>query len=147
MYIESGYLDVNDKVVFNRHSDVCNEFGHNYKQWYRAVAKHPVEPDLVIWFPKMFENDDWENSLSEDKKTIYERRRQNNDAYVQECLQRPEWFRRLVFGAEKGSSGRIGYRFLGLFEIDVEASRKNSVVTYRRKATRVKTYSQSSESL
>jgi hypothetical protein len=140
MYIETGYIDADSAVEFQRHSDACNQFGHNYKQWYRAVAQHPVETDLIIWFPRMFDNPNWENTVSDNEETIIERKKQDNDVYVQECLSRPEWFKRLVFAAELNPRRKVIYRFKGLYAIDTETSKKNSMITFRRQSKRVKTY-------
>ncbi len=134
MYKESGYL--NAGAEFGTHAEACNLFGHSYKQWYKAVASHPAEPDVVIWFPRFYENDEWDTSLSKDGEAILERKKIDNDEYVKWCLGRPEAFKRLVFAA----MGRGVYQFKGMFEIDQKASLKSSTVIYRRTATRVKTY-------
>lgn len=135
MYKVCGYL--NAGAEFATHADACNLFGHSYKQWYKAVARHPAEPDVVIWFPRFYENDEWRTWPSKDDETIYELRLKNNSEYVTDCLRRPEWFKRLVFPAITHGL----YRFKGLYEIDPEASLASSIITYRRIASRVKTYS------
>ncbi len=56
MWIATGYLDADEDIAYERHADACNCFGHSYKQWYRALARHPVIPEFTIWFPKLFEN-------------------------------------------------------------------------------------------
>ena len=133
MYGQVGYLDVG--AEFRTHAEACNLFGHSYKHFQRAVARHPAEPDCVIWFPRFYENTDWETKPV-DRETISERRKVRNDVYVEECLQRPELFSRLVFAAIKPGF----YRFQGKFEIDPKESKRASAIIYRRKASRVKTY-------
>lgn len=134
MYRVSGYM--NAGAEFSTHAEACNLFGHSYKQWYKAVARHPAEPEVVIWFPRFYENDEWRTWISKDEETIYEQRMKDNSAYVKDCLRRPELFKRLVFPAITHGL----YRFKGLYEIDPKTSLSSSTVTYRRIASRVKTY-------
>lgn len=139
-YIDKEYMDANDDVAFKRHADACNCFGHNYKQYYRGLAKHPYEPELRIWFPKLYENGDWDNDIINEGKTIIERRKHNNEEFVQEYLKRTDEFRRLVFAHVRGPLGDIMYRFKGLFEVNVEVSRRESVITYNLTDTQARTY-------
>jgi hypothetical protein len=90
----------------------------------------------IIWFPRFYKNDEWQTWISDDEETIFERRIVDNHVYLEGCLNRPEAFKRLVFAAV----GPGKYRFKGLYEIDARISRSTSLVTYRRKATRVRTY-------
>ena len=135
MYKATGYM--NAGAEFDTHAEVCNWFGHSFKIFRRAVAKHSAEPELVIWFPRLYENDEWETWSSDDDEIIYERKKEGNAEYVQSCLRRRELFKRLVFPAIR--PGR--YVFKGLYEIDSKNSLAESTITYRRTATRVKTYS------
>lgn len=102
----------------------------------QGSGSSPAEPELVIWFPRFYENDEWQTWLSDDEETIYERRIVDNDDYVEWCLNRPEAFKRLVFAGV--GSGK--YRFEGLYEINPTLSQSTSTITYQRKARRVKTY-------
>jgi hypothetical protein len=137
VFIETGYFEVGEE--FDTHAQVSNLFGHSYKQWYKGLARHAAEPALTIWFPRFFRNDEWDNVLSDDEETIYERKITGNDEYVRECLNEPENFTRLVFAAMRNQR-KVKYRFHGLYEIDLQTSLRDSLVTYRREAKRVKTY-------
>jgi hypothetical protein len=138
-YIEKGYLDADENVFFLRHADACNCFGHSYKQFYKALARHAVEPELTIWFPKLLENGEWHNSISNDGETIFERRKYQNEDFIKESLSLPENFKRLVFTKVRTTTGEV-YRFQGLYEIDAETSLRTLTITHRRKAKQVKTY-------
>jgi hypothetical protein len=144
MYVETGYIDADDKVAFRIQAEACNCFGHSYKQWYRGIARHPVDPELSIWFPKLYENDDWQNSISDDGDTFYEYHKYNNAEHVkglvEAYIEGRDIFKRLVFAHERDASGVAMYRFKGLYEADVETSISSGKVTYRRKTKRVKTY-------
>ena len=144
MYSETGYIDVDDGVAVRTHAIACNLFGHSYVQYYPAMAKHPVDPELNIWFPKLYDNPEWQNSLSDDGETLREVSKRNNAEHFEGFLKRyragEEIFKRIVFAHERDSSGVAMYRFKGLFVIDAEASIRSGIVTYRRKAKRVKTY-------
>ena len=134
-YRETGYLAVGTE--FSTHAEACNLFGHSYKHYQPATARHPAEPDKVIWFPRFYENEEWHTWIAKDQETIYEKRKNDNGRYIFECLDQPDMFKRLVFAATKPRT----YEFKGLFEIDAEESRRTTTITYRRTATRVKTYS------
>ena len=144
MYIETGYIDADDDVAFRTHAEACNLFGHSYKQWYRAMAKHPVDPELTIWFPKLYDDPEWQNTLSDGGETLREVSKRNNaehfNGFLKAYREGKDIFKRIVFAHERDPSGAAMYRFKGLFVIDAEASIRSGIATYRRKAKRVKTY-------
>lgn len=133
MYKPNGYM--NAGAEFATHAEACNWFGHSYKQFMRAVARHPAEPDKILWFPQFIENNTWRTWSSKDEETIYEERISNNPGYVRECLNRPDMFKRLVFAKLRPGL----YSFKGLYEIDPKLSLSTSTITYRRTANRVAT--------
>jgi very-short-patch-repair endonuclease len=139
-YVEAGFMDASEDVAFYRHIDVIECFGRKYKGFQRALAQHPRVPDQHIWFPKLYENADWDNSISDDEMTIYERRKKNNRGFVSEHLRTPEKHKRLVFARVRSPLGDVMYRFKGLFEADVDRTKETGTVTYQRNATRVPTY-------
>ena len=139
-YISRGYIDVSDDVAFRTMADACNSFGHSYSGLPRATARHPYCPELILWFPKLYENDEWDNSISHDECVIYERHKTDNESFIEKSLARHDKHRRIVFPRIKGPLGDMMYRFKGLYEVDVEASRRTETITYNRTATRVQTY-------
>lgn len=142
-YINKEYIDLEEKIAFKRIVDACNCFGLNYKGYQKAMAKNPVENDKALWFPKLFENNDWENKISNDGKTIIEKRKVKNTEFIEKYLSNPTKFtrKRIVFAGVKDSPGNIMYRFKGLFEVNEEKSREAQAIIYERIGTRVKTYS------
>ena len=147
MYVETGHIDVDDGVAVRTHAKACNLFGHSYKQYYPAMAKHPVDPELTIWFPKLYPNPEWQNSLSEDGETLREVSKRNNaehfNSFLKAYREGKDIFKRIVFAHERDSAGAVMYRFKGLYVIDGEASIRTGVVTCRRQAKRVRTYAPS----
>jgi hypothetical protein len=70
MYKETGYIDADDNVTFYTHADACNCFGHSYQLFLRALVRHPVETEFTIWFPRLYDNVKWDNSISDDEETV-----------------------------------------------------------------------------
>lgn len=140
-YVRRGYVRVQDDVAFRRIAEACCCFGHSYKHYQRALARHPYELGVTIWFPKLYEHDLWENSISEDETRIYERRKQDHDAFLERSLESSWEHKRIVFAHVRGSLGDTLYRFKGVYVLDQKESRRQRVVVYRRTATEAKTYS------
>lgn len=142
-YIERGYIDVSDNVAFKTIKDACNCFGHNYSGYQRAGASHP-NPDILLWFPKLFPNGEWDNQISHDEETIIEK---NEDAekakeHVISHINNKEKYQhqRIVFAKVKGNLGDTLYRFRGLYQLDIQKSNENTGLVWKRTETRVKTY-------
>jgi very-short-patch-repair endonuclease len=145
-YINRGYIDLDDKVAFKKIVDACNCFGFNYRGCQRAMPKHLVEKDKALWFPKLYENESWQNSITDDGKIITEKNKADNYGYIKEYLSSPKNSRkfprkRIVFARVKDSLGGIMYRFKGLFKVNEEKSQNEQTIIYERIETRVKTYS------
>lgn len=71
-WIDKGYIDLGDDVAFRTIADGASCFGKYYKGLQRAGIKHPKESGTLIWFPKLYKNDDWNNRISNDETTIWE---------------------------------------------------------------------------
>ncbi|MBB6715569.1 AbaSI family restriction endonuclease [Clostridium gasigenes] len=142
-YINKGYIDVKDNVAFLRIVDACNCFGLNYKGWQRGGAKHPIEKDTLLWFPKLYVNDKYTNKLSDDGNMIFES--SNNKEVTKEEIiaqtNNPKFAnRRIVFARIIGPLGDIMYRFKGEFRFAVEESINNKCIVWEKTSERVKTY-------
>ncbi|WP_291380062.1 HNH endonuclease [Demequina sp.] len=111
--IQSGTLSVGDRVPFHDHLEVARLFGRDYKGHQRATIR--LDDFTEIWFPKMYPNDDWDNSLSSDGKTIV--MRHVDDGRYRNVLEtEPIRHYVITFGQMKPSSGGRYYDFLGVFE-------------------------------
>jgi len=146
-YIDLGYIDVSDNVAFKTIKDACNCFGHNYLGYQRAGASHP-DPDIMLWFPKLFPNGEWDNQISDDENTITERNEDNEKAkehvlsHLNDKDKEKHKRKRIVFAKVKGNLGNTLYRFRGLYELDTHNSNEKTGLIWKRILTRVDTYSQ-----
>jgi len=144
-YIKRGYIDVSDNVAFKTIKDACNCFGHNYSGYQRAGASHP-NPEIMLWFPKLFPNEEWDNQISHDEETITEKNKDSEKAKenVISIVTNKEKHKhqRIVFAKVKGNLGDTLYRFRGLYELDIQKSNENTGLVWKRTETRVKTYNQ-----
>jgi very-short-patch-repair endonuclease len=142
-YIRRGYIDISDNVAFKRIKDACNCFGHDYKGYQKAGASHP-DSEILLWFPKLFPNDDWINEITDDENTIYERNTDDeiSDEHVSSVLtqKKGEKHKRIVFAKVKGTLGDVLYRFRGLYKLDVDESNPEVGLVWNRSETRVVTY-------
>lgn len=113
-HIKQGSIEVNHRVAFASHRDALRCFGYKKGHFQRAVWKIPNVSSWV-WFPKFYENSDWENSLSDDGKTITETYKGDE----QKNFNREDPVdTRIVFAHDRDALGYTLYRFLGEFEPD-----------------------------
>jgi very-short-patch-repair endonuclease len=144
-YIKRGYIDTSDNVAFKTIKDACNCFGHNYSGWMKGGAPHP-DSDTWLWFPKLFPNGEWRNSISFDEEIITERNeddekaKEHIDGYIKQTNGMQH--KRIVFANVKGNLGDKLYRFRGLYELSIKDSGFPIGLIWQRKLTRVNTYPQ-----
>jgi SRA domain-containing protein len=95
----------------------------------------------LIWFPKLYKNDDWNNRISDDEKTIWENSEspEINKEHIDRNL-RSRVFRRIVFVRVKGPLGDVMYRFKGEYQLDRKATNYQDGRVWRRVSKRVRTY-------
>lgn len=146
-YIEKGFIDLKDDCAFKTMVDAANCFGNNFKAkaiW-KGSAKHAKEDGILIWFPKLYENKEWKNSISSDETEIIEIRQGSDEiaqAHVKGIL-KYQLYKRIVFARVKSPLGDIMYRFKGEYELDTELANdsKTKELLWKRISERVKTYS------
>lgn len=142
-YIDRGYIDVQENVAFRTMVDAANCFGLNIKPrgiW-TGGALHGVEPNTLIWCPKLYQNKDWNNQMSDDGEVITEMSEDPSRVLIEiDRVTRAQEFTRIVFPRFKGPLGDYLYRFTGKYELDTEATNGTTGFVWRRVATRVPTY-------
>lgn len=109
-HIEKEYIDLNSNAVFRTHKDVLQCFGYEGGHHQRGAWRIPNAPEpTIIWFPKLYENGIWKNSLSEDGKVIIEKSDINPERknYSE---------KRVVFAHATDELGKTLYRYLGVFD-------------------------------
>jgi hypothetical protein len=141
-YVDLGYIHLKDNVAFKRSYEACNCFGYNYKALMKGGAKHPNEKDVTIWFPKLYLNDEWDNSITSDGMIIREKHidpieaKKHINHHINSGIHK-----RIVFARVRGPLGDIMYRFKGAFKLDTEKTLAEGNLHWVKYSDEVKTYS------
>ena len=139
-YIEKGEIMVSDNVAFRTIADACNCFGYNFHGFRKGYLRHAKE-DRMLWFPKLYVNDDWENEISLNESHIFEKRIKNPNEYLENMGKGENDIKeRLVFAKVKSNLGDVMYRFKGVYKWIPEESNKQGKIVYERVAESAKTY-------
>ena len=128
-HLKRGYIDVKDNVVFSNHRDALRCFGYKKGHYQRAVWRIKGS-NKEVWFPKLYRNNTWNNSLSNDFKKIIMKR--NNNAKIKRRKKREF----IVFAHYKDLLGQIVYKFLGEFHTSFKES-DNYQHAFIRKKTKI----------
>ena len=140
-YIDKGYINLNDDVEFRIMADAASCFGKSYKRLQPSYFRHPKERNKRLWFPKLYENNNWNNQISADESVIisksnfFERTKEEVDK-----TDKDEDFIVVVFAREKNDSGKLMYRFKGEYQLDQSETNYETGQVWKRIATSVKTY-------
>ena len=140
-YIDKGFMRVEDDVAFRTMVDAANCFGNNYKGLQKGGAKHPFEHNKVIWFPKLYENNGWNNQISDDENTITEICKMPDivQRHIDGTINSPI-HNRIIFARVKSPLGDIMYRFKGEYKLDLTATNYQTGLVWRKISNEVKTY-------
>ena len=142
-YISRGYIDLKDDVAFRTMVDAANCFGNNYKpnSIWKGGVKHPKEEGKSIWFPKLYKNGKWDNTISDDENIITEMCLDEKIAqpHIQKAIINAH-IKRIVFAKVRSPLGDIMYRFKGEYELDLERTNTTNGTVLKRINERVKTY-------
>ena len=126
VHIERGYIDTKDNVSFLYHRDALRCFGYDGGHFQRAVWSIKGT-SKGVWFPKLYENDLWNNSLSDDFKRIEMTKKDHSTIEIE--FEDVEWF---VFAHYKDFLGQTVYKFLGEFHSSRELSTDSCRVFIRQ---------------
>ena len=139
-FIKKGFISLEDNAAFRKQTDALRCFGIYYKASWTGGENHPIYDDVFIWFPKMYARKEWVNILAENETIIYET---NEDPIKnKECIDKwinQERHTRYVFSYAKDSLGMVLYRFKGVFELDVEATKGENRAAWKRTDDSVET--------
>lgn len=133
-----GYLDINENPAFRTISHACNSIGQNYKdRSQRSWVKSKVFEKHYIWFPKFYNNDEWDNWMSDDGQTITEKCKiaSKQKSHYEDNMNSDS--KRIVFPRSKDNLGFTLYRFRGIFETDKENSSIENGIIHKRIGTRI----------
>lgn len=115
-HLENGYIRVTDNVVFLNHRDALRLFGYKGKHYQKAYWKIKKR-NKAVWFPKLYQNGQWENSLSDDGEEIVQKQIIDG-VLIEHDL--PDNENRIVFAHYKNILGQTVYKFYGEYEVDWE---------------------------
>ena len=132
---------IEDQIVFKRIVDAINYFRNNTNQYkgYQSAAAETMDGKRILWFPKLFKNEDWNNSISKDENWIEEIpiSLSKGKNHLNRILSSKSKQNRIVFAKVKDNLGFINYKFKGYYELDVIVSKKKGYCCYERKSTSV----------
>ena len=138
-HLKKGYIDVNENAVFRISVDICNCFGYNYRAFMKGGVNHPIEKNVLIWFPKLYDYGEFENQLTLDEEYIYEKNKDplKNKKMINIWLKDPRNIR-YCFGQYKDNLGRMLYHFKGKYELDRKRTEKEERAVWKKIGSRVK---------
>ena len=139
--IEKGKICVSDDAQFRTIYEVSKLFRKEFKAGtqcacFRAYSKK--ERDEWVWCPKLhinegdFEKNNYLNQISNDGKIITEKRRKDNDTFIEEMTKNENSAKRYVFAKYLCPNGEYAYKFRGVFERDNSESKKNESIIYKK---------------
>lgn len=140
-YIDKGSINITDDIAFEHSYLAANCFGHSYNGFQKGITKHPREDNKQIWFPKLYSNGTWNNSISDDENTIIEKSVDSDITKRQiDRILINNQFIRIVFARVKSPLGDVMYRFKGEFQFDKENTSYKTGIVWRKISNEVKTY-------
>jgi very-short-patch-repair endonuclease len=140
IHLKKGFVEIGPQSAFRTQRDALECFGYNKGHFQRGVWNLPpqtskaigLEGSCVVWFPRLIEQKDWNNSLSDDGKFIFEKCKNMSSSYTS------SWDYRIVMARSRDSFNQTLYRFVGVFE-EIRGESNSYSRKFRRHATRVNT--------
>lgn len=141
-HIARGFITIGPHSVFRYQKDALRCFGYTKGHFQRGVWNLPAEVvdeielsgACMVWFPRLYEQKRWSNSLSEDGCVITEVSKNPEETYSE------RWDRRIVMARSRNVLNQTLYRFVGVFEVIPDFSSGNEH-RFRRISKSVKTIS------
>ena len=113
-YIDEGSIEVKNNVVLRSHRDVLKLFGYKKGHYQRAVWTHK-KMNQMVWFPKLYKNNDWDNFLSPDGNEI-KSSHVVRGKLVKHRSGTVRDIETIVFAHYKNILGQVVYKFMGLYK-------------------------------
>lgn len=124
-WLKVGRLRIDDGAKFRTHADVLRLFGKDYTSHQRSTS--PLNENEQVWFPKLYKNDDWDNSIDNDGTEINQIK-VGNEMGIKEIKDS------IVFAHQKDVLGNIYYSFKGVFRCKKHTENE---ISYKRIATEI----------
>ena len=92
----------------------------------------PGKENIEIWYPNINNRSGWSNELSDDGEifTEYNKDDKKREEHVADCIKDNK--RRIAFFRTKDALGIELYRFVGVFHLDTDATRKQGKCIWQR---------------
>lgn len=116
-HLERGYISRNTNAVFKYQRDALECFGYLGGHYQRGAWTLADDSSRAVWFPRLYETKDWDNSLSEDGTTIVEKRKDGTSRNSKNKYEE-KWKNRIVFARYSDELGAVLYRYVGEFALD-----------------------------
>ena len=124
-WLKVGRLEIADGAKFRTHTDVLRLFGKHFTL--HQVSISPLNEKVQVWFPKLYKNNDWVNSIDNDGTEI-------NQTKVGNAMEIKEIKDSIVFAHQKDVLGNIYYSFKGVFRCKKHTENE---ISYERIATEI----------
>ena len=130
-YIEKKNISVEDNIQFRTVQEVSELFNKGYKANQKVYFKTVIDNEYVCC-PKLkleesnkneFKNNPYINTITSDKKYIFEYRVKDPIGFVNEMLKLHFNEIRIMFPKYKDETGMMMYRFRGIYIFDIEATK------------------------
>lgn len=139
-YIDKGSINIDDDCSFKNMIDAVSCFGRKYKGIWRGGVNHPKEDNKFIWFPKLYKNKGWNNTISNDENIIIEIKLENPQEHILNVLNNKSNIQRIVFSHVKSPLGDTMYRYKGLYKLDKDETSIDKGLVWKRIESTSKTY-------
>ncbi|MBQ6097076.1 MAG: hypothetical protein IJK99_04945 [Bacteroidales bacterium] len=138
-YKKKGCLNVDDNIYVQTIDDACDIFGIKAKhKGFLRAAGADIDDKTMLWAPDT-NNRLWSNELSEDGNFIeeYPRNDKVNPTHLFNALSKPD-HKRVVFFRQRDDFGLNLYRFVGVFMLDVERTKKENHTIWKKMSNNYK---------
>ena len=143
-YRKTKKLDIEDKTELTSPTEICQCFGFRNAPQRGGRKFYNGTEEFLIWWPKENYEDsqgklpdgDWYNKIDEKGECIIEYclKKNGNDEHKDNVLKQKER-KRIVFYRKRNMLNEKLYRFVGVFELDENESKKQEAAIWRRKET------------
>lgn len=106
----------------------------------KGGVNHPKEDNKFIWFPKLYKNEYWNNTISNDENIIIEIKLEKPQEHILNVLNNKSNIQRIVFARVKSPLGDTMYRYKGLYKLDKDETSIDKGLVWKRIESTSKTY-------
>lgn len=137
-HLRRGYIDAREDVLLRKHIDAIELFGVKLKGHQSGAWRPPKSFDLtMVWFPRLYKNEKWDNSISIDGMKIVEKNLGEDGAFILDPSRYGENHKRAVFARKEEPLIGVLYRFVGVFEYSPTSSLEEKAAIYHKVSDRI----------